>query len=669
MERKPAQTTGSASAAQDTETGQEAGAVTESGAVTETGTGKATGTAAPATPAPAAPTGSDASSAVLMRWLWSAYLRPHLGLLLAAMFFMALEGSMLGALSYMMQPMFDDVFLAGDTSALRLVGFGILFIFVARALASVAQKALLALISQRSAAALRGDLLDHLMRLDGSFHQTHPPGYLVQRVQGDVSAINSVWNAIITGAGRDLFALIILMGVAVSVDWKWTLVALIGAPVLIAPSLVVQRFVRRRAREARDLGARLATRLDEVFHGIVPVKLNRLESYQSSRYRGQTRHLVRAEVRSKLGAAAIPGMIDLMAGIGFLGVLFLGGGEIMSGEKTVGQFMTFFTAIGLAFEPLRRLGAVAGLWQNAAAALERLKELLDTRPDVQAPANPTAPPAGVPEIALHQVRLSYGDTPVLQGASFTAHAGQTTALVGASGAGKSTVFNLLTRLIDPTDGAITIGGVDTRAMDPAALRDLFSVVTQDAALFDETLRENILLGRDDVSPARLAEVLDAAHVSDFLPQLSQGLETPVGPRGSALSGGQRQRVAIARALLRDTPILLLDEATSALDAASEKQVQNALEALSKGRTTLVIAHRLSTVREADKIVVMEAGKVVDEGSHDALLARGGVYAGLHALQFRSDGPTADALAAQRLAARRKPRRRVVRSLWARLFGG
>lgn len=578
------------------------------------------------------------SSSELLTWLWHDYLKKHMGMLIFAVIFMSIEGATLGALAKLMQPMFDQVFVAGKENALIWVGLVLVGIFVLRAIASVTQKVLLTRIAQKSAADMRIDLLDRMMIQDGAFHQSHPPGFLIQRVQSDVNAVGDVWRAVITGAGRDLFGLVVLLGVAISIDPIWALLACIGVPLMVMPAALAQRFVRARSREARDLGAHLSTRLDEVFHGIVQIKLNALERYQARQYRDLTKTYVRTEVRAAFGNSAIPGMIDIMSGIGFMAVILYGGSEIISGDKTIGQFMTFFTAMGFTFNPLRRLGAISGLWQTAAAALERIKELMDAPVNLKSPLNPVKTPLEATNINLNNVSLSYGDAKVLEDLTLTAAAGQTTALVGASGAGKSTIFNLLTRLIDPQAGSVTIGGVPIKDMDIADLRSLFSVVTQEALLFDETLRENIVLGREDVSDAHLQSVLEAAHVADFLPKLEHGLDTRVGPRGSALSGGQRQRVVIARALLRDTPILLLDEATSALDAQSEKVVQQALDSLSEGRTTLVIAHRLSTIRGADKIVVMDRGRVMDEGKHDELLTRGGIYADLYRLQFE-DGKT------------------------------
>ena len=576
-------------------------------------------------------------SGPLFRWLWRGYMARHWPALVAALILMAVEGASLALFAAMMAPMFDDIFVQGRSEAIWFVGAVIMGIFIVRALTSMGQRIVLATITERSAARMRADLLAHLMTLDGRFHMTHPPGLLIERVQGDVTGIRTVWTAIVTGLGRDLVAVVSLFGVALAVDWRWTLIALVGIPLLIAPSLFVQRYVRARAGAARAVAADMATRLDEVFHGLVQIKLNRLEGYQSARYARLLRQRIRTETRAVAGQSAMPALIDVMTGIGFLGVLWWGGSEIVAGDKTVGQFMSFFTAMSLAFEPLRRLGNLSGLWQTAAASIARLKAIMDERPALTVPARPLPPPQGAPEIVFDRVSLAYDGRPVLDGLSFVAAAGARTAIVGPSGAGKSTVFNLLTRLVDPDAGRITIGGTDIRDMDPGALRDLFAVVTQDPALFDETLRDNILLGRGDVDPAHLAQVLADAQVAPFLDLLPRGLETPVGPRGSALSGGQRQRVAIARALLRDRPILLLDEATSALDSASEAAVDAALTRLATGRTTLVIAHRLSTVAGADRILVLDRGRLVEEGRHADLIAAGGAYAALHALQFRDEG--------------------------------
>lgn len=576
--------------------------------------------------------GSGLSGRVLARRVWRDALSHRKALIFTALLLMAIEGGMLGALSYLLRPIFDQVFVAGDMAALWWVGLSILGLFIIRGMASVGQKVLLTRAIERGAARLQSGVLAHVMGLDGRFHQTHPPGQLIERVQGDVMTMKESGAAIITGLGRDVIGVVSLLGVALWIDPIWTLVALLGVPVLIAPSALAQKYTRDRVRTAREIAAAMSTRLDEIFHGIAQIKLNRLERGQSERYDSLLDTRVNTETQAALGKALIPGLIDVMTGIGFLGVLYFGGREIIAGEKTVGEFMSFFTAMALMFEPLRRLGMISGLWQAVAAALDRLYGLYDTKASITSPARAADVPVSH-QIAFNDVHLSYDDTPVLRGCSFTAEPGQTTALVGASGAGKSTIFNALTRLVDPSTGDITLGGTRVNELSLSDLRAQFSVVTQDALLFDESLRDNILLGMEDPGEDRLDAALKDAHVAEFLPKLPKGIDSQAGPRGSALSGGQRQRVAIARALLRDAPVLLLDEATSALDAESEAVVQEALDRLSRGRTTLVIAHRLSTIRAADKIVVMDRGRVVEEGSHSDLLAKSGVYAGLHALQF------------------------------------
>lgn len=569
---------------------------------------------------------------VLFGWLWRGYLYRYWPLMMLAMVFMSLEGAMFGLLAYMMKPMFDQVLIGGNSGALAWVGLVVMASFLIRAMAGLVQKVILTRVSEKSAADIRQDLLEQAMRLDPLFHQDHGPAHMIQRVEGDVGAIGKVWTTLITGAGRDVVALVSLFGVAMAMDWAWTLTALIGGPLLILPAIVIQRLIRHQANLARDLSIALGTRINEIFHGIHAVKLNRLERYQAGRYLDLTKRRIRLAQQGAAARAMLPGMIDVMSGIGFVAVLWFGGSEIISGSKEVGDFMAFFTAIGLAFEPLRRLGALSGIWQGAAVSIERIKEMLEFVPEIRDPETPLPPPPGVPGIELRDVHLSYRDVSVLHGLNLSAPAGKTTALVGASGAGKTTVFNLLTRMADADSGEALIGDVPVTAMRLDDLRGMISVVSQDALLFDESLRDNIILdGQAEEAP--LQEALKAAHVTDFLPRLNDGLDSRVGVRGSALSGGQRQRVAIARALLRNTPILLLDEATSALDAQSEAVVQKALERLSIGRTTLVIAHRLSTVRNADQIVVMDQGRVVDQGTHDELLSRPGPYLELHALQF------------------------------------
>ncbi len=566
---------------------------------------------------------------------WRQYLRPHLPVMALAFLVMMIEGSTLGFLSYMLEPLFDRVFAPGGSGALIWVGGAILALFLVRAITSILGRWLLARVNQHSAGTMQVDLIRHLLTLDASFFQTHSPGTLIERVQGDTLAAQGASVLVIGGIGRDLISLVGLFVVAIMIDPLWTAAALVGAPLLLLPAVVLRRYLRRKAVLTRNQAGLRATRLDEIFHGIQAVKLNRMEGYQAGRFQRIIDTIVRAEVKTALARATMPALVDVITGIGFFAVLMLGGSEVAAGTRTTGEFMSFFTAMALTFQPIRRLSDLAGQWQVAEASLERIFTLLDTRPQGSRPAVSRILPApGAPAIRFEAVTFDYPDRPVLNGLSFTAEAGKVTALVGSSGAGKSTVFQLIAALIEPQAGRILIGGVDVQDLSLADQRALLASVSQDAALFDETLRENLLLGRTDRDPARLAQVLADAEVAAFTDALPLGLDTPAGPRGSALSGGQRQRVAIARALLADAPVLLLDEATSALDTRTEAAVSAALSRAQSGRTTLVIAHRLSTVKAADKIIVLDHGRLIEEGTHDSLMARGGLYAQLQEAQLR-----------------------------------
>ncbi len=568
----------------------------------------------------------------LLSWLWRDHLRQRWGALLAALGLMAVEGATAGLLSWLIRPMFDQVFLGEDRGAVVYVALAVAGVFVARALAGFGHRVILARQAERISAGLQRQMLAHVMTLDLAFFQINPPGALIERVRGDTATLRGLWGPILSALGRDVVALLSLLGVALWIDWLWTLIAIVGVPILILPLARLQNRVRQTAASARESAALLATRLDEVFHGITTIKLTGSEAHESARYDRAQAGYLRAQFRSESSAAAIPALIDLVAAAGFAGVMLYGGLQIMDGTKTLGEFMSFFVAMALVFEPLRRLGSVGGAWAQARASLERMRAVLDQQTSLANPARP-APIPPAQSLTLQDVHFAYADAAVLQGASFTAEAGQTTALVGPSGAGKSTVFHLLTRMADPGRGRITLGGTDLRDLDLALLRRQFSVVAQDTALFDEPIATNVRMGAQSATDVDLQRALADANAG-FVATLPQGADTPAGPRGSALSGGQRQRIAIARALLRNAPILLLDEATSALDAASEHLVAEALARLGQGRTTIVIAHRLSTVRQADKIVVMDGGRVVDQGTHDQLLARGGLYADLYRMQFK-----------------------------------
>ncbi|WP_199224273.1 ABC transporter ATP-binding protein [Saccharospirillum sp. MSK14-1] len=573
----------------------------------------------------------DTPRRTLIHRLWRHYLKGHWPWLLVAAVLVVIEGSALGLLSYLVQPMFDNIFVQGNADDVIWIALAIFIVFTARALGGFGQRTITLTVGLRVITDMQKDMLSHLIRLDSAFFGQHSPGALIERVRGDTQALKNFASTALINLGRDSISLVALLTVAMMADWRWTLFALVGLPLLSVPIAGLRRLILKTTRNSREISSVMSMRLDEIFHGINAIKQNNLEPHEDDRFAKETDRFYKYQRRSEIGKAAMPAMIDLVAGFGFVFVVIYGGYQIIDGEKTIGEFMSFFTAMALIFDPLRRLSNISGAFQSASASLERIFSVLDLRPRISNPARSMAAPVDVAncDVVLDDVRFAYGEQPVLRGLSLTAPAGKMTALVGASGAGKSTIFNLLTRLVDPQEGRICLGDQAINQLDLTELRALYSVVSQDSALFDETIRQNILLGNLQADDDRLTQAAREALVEEYTQHLEAGLDTLAGPRGSNLSGGQRQRVAIARALLRDAPILLLDEATSALDTRTEKLIQQTLEDLAKRKTTLVIAHRLSTVMNADLIHVLEQGQVVESGTHQELLAKGGAYYRLH----------------------------------------
>ena len=565
----------------------------------------------------------------LFKWFWSLYVREHFGLLFTALIFMSIEGSMLGLLSYSIKFLFDNVLVSKDTSSILIVAVVIFSIFSIRAIAGFVHRLLTVNVCQKIIKVIQDRMVAHLLNMDVGFHQKNSPGILMDRVRADSKALSeSVGEAFMT-VGRDGFSLISLLAVVFFIDWKWSLIAFLGIPFLVLPILLLQGLVRSRAGENRDYESKANVRLDEIFHGITDIKLNRAEGRERNKFFDilQLTHKVR--LRLEAGMAGIPAMIDVIAAIGFLAVMIFGAIDITSGSKTIGEFMSFFTAMALIFEPLRRLSNVSGNIQVAMASLERVFKIFEEKSSIVfSTLSSVEKKFDKIGIEFDSVHFSYEDKKVLENITFGIEEGTSNAIVGYSGSGKTTLFNLITRLIDPSSGLIKLNGINIKDFCLNDLRSLISVVRQDGMVFDETILENIRFGKPTATDGEIREAAKMAYVDEFTNELKDGLNTVVGPRGSTLSGGQRQRISIARAFLRASPLLLLDEPTSALDSKSEELIQKSLSNLAKHSTTITIAHRLSTIVDSDKVLVLDNGKIVGQGKHSELLLENSLYSNL-----------------------------------------
>ncbi len=567
-----------------------------------------------------------------------AYLRPYVWpYFVGALLCMTAYSATAGIVPYLVRSLVDDVLQAGDNSVLRILPAAIAATFVIRAAVNFGQAYLGEYVGQHIVFDLRRGLDEHIQHLPIAYFDKVASSGILSRVTTDVLLVREALTEGVAAMIRDTTTVLVLLVVAIYLDPVLAFVTLVVFPSLILPLQRLSRRMRRLSREGLDTLGALAALLQETILGNRVVKAFGMEGYEKARFSAENTRLLGLYMRAaKIKAFTAP-LMEVAAAVGIAATLWIGGASVIGGERTAGGFMAFLTALVLLYEPFKKVVRTNNILQTGLGAAERIFELMDIEPE----------PTGLGGsrlggfsggIRFEGVSFAYGEERVVHNVDLELAAGQTLALVGPSGGGKSTLADLIPRFYEVDSGRITIDGRDLREIETASLRGLMSVVTQFTFLFNDSVRNNIAYGRPGTADEDVVEAAKAANADEFIRGLPRGYDTVVGELGVQLSGGQRQRVAIARALLKNAPILILDEATSALDSESERLVQAAVEALMEGRTTLVIAHRFSTVRRADRIAVIAGGRVLESGTHEELLEGGEVYKRLHDMQFRDDAP-------------------------------
>jgi ATP-binding cassette, subfamily B, bacterial MsbA len=557
---------------------------------------------------------------------------------------MIIAGALQSSLALVSKPAIDEIFVSKNIAALKWVPFAVIGIFLFKGICNYGQNILMSSIGLRIVADLRNKLYEQIQKQALSFFTEHPTGVLMSRITNDVLSVQSAASEAVTALVKDTFTLVCLIGVIFYTDWQLALIAMVVFPLAIYPISRFGKKMRKVTTSTQITMGTLSSLLQETISGTRIVKAFCMEKYESERFGAENERLFKLNMKTVSVNAISTPLMEFLGGLGIAAIIFYGGYNVLHGNSTPGTFFSFLAALLMLYEPVKRLTNVNNTINQGIAGADRIFSIIDRVPDIKdKPAAVNLPPIKS-GINIENVTFRYEEKPVLKNINLSIKTGEVVAFVGMSGGGKTSLVNLIPRFYDVTEGRVMIDGCDIRDVTVRSLRSQIAIVTQQTILFNDTVKNNIAYGDIDRTNKEIIAAAKMANAHDFIMRLPKEYDSNIGELGTKLSGGEKQRIAIARALLKDAPILILDEATSSLDTEAEIEVQEALDNLMKGRTTLVIAHRLSTIRNADRIIALVNGEIVEEGSHETLLAKKGEYYRLYNLQFKDEGNDNDRLA-------------------------